>query len=48
MEKVRQEYVEGDKVSYDELMRGALKGILSTVDLDDACEHEREWLRRRC
>src|SRR6266511_1160762 len=28
MEKVRQEYVDGDKVSYDELMRGALKGML--------------------
>lgn len=32
MEKVRQEYVDGDKVSYDELMRGALKGMLSTLD----------------
>ena len=32
MEKVRQEYVDGDKVSYDELMRGALKGMLGTLD----------------
>jgi carboxyl-terminal processing protease len=32
MEKVRQEYVDGDKVSYEELMRGALKGMLSTLD----------------
>src|SRR4030095_3568980 len=32
MEKVRQEYVEGDKVSYDDLMRGALNGMLSTLD----------------
>jgi carboxyl-terminal processing protease len=32
MEKVRQEYVDGDKVSYDELMRGAMKGMLSTLD----------------
>ena len=32
LEKIRQEYVDSDKVSYDELMRGALKGMLSTLD----------------
>src|SRR5436190_13552100 len=32
LEKVRQEYVDGDKVSYEELMRGALKGMLGTLD----------------
>lgn len=32
LEKVRQEYVDGDKVAYDELMRGAMKGMLSTLD----------------
>jgi carboxyl-terminal processing protease len=32
LEKVRQEYVDGEKVSYEELMRGALKGMLGTLD----------------
>jgi carboxyl-terminal processing protease len=32
MEKVRQEYVEGDTVSYQELIYGALRGMLNTLD----------------
>lgn len=32
LEKVRQEYVEGDKVTYQELIYGALKGMLNTLD----------------
>jgi carboxyl-terminal processing protease len=32
LEKVRQDYVDGDKVSYQELIYGALKGMLSTLD----------------
>ncbi|MBM3835635.1 MAG: S41 family peptidase [Verrucomicrobia bacterium] len=32
LEKIRQEYVDPEKVSYDELMRGALRGMLSTLD----------------
>jgi carboxyl-terminal processing protease len=32
LEKVRQEYVDGDKVSYQELIYGALRGMLSTLD----------------
>jgi carboxyl-terminal processing protease len=32
LEKVRQEYVDSDKVSYEDLMRGALKGMLGTLD----------------
>ncbi|MDB6026716.1 MAG: Carboxy-terminal-processing protease [Verrucomicrobiales bacterium] len=32
LEKVRQEYVDGDKVTYEELIHGALKGMLGTLD----------------
>lgn len=32
LEKVRQEYVEGEKVSYQELIYGALRGMLNTLD----------------
>src|SRR5262245_43121512 len=32
LEKVRAEYVDGDKVSYQDLMYGALKGMISTLD----------------
>lgn len=32
LEKVRQEYVDGDKVTYQELIHGALKGMLGTLD----------------
>jgi carboxyl-terminal processing protease len=32
LEKVRQEYVDGDKVSYQDLIYGALKGMLNTLD----------------
>jgi carboxyl-terminal processing protease len=32
LEKVRQEYVDGDKVSYEDLIRGALKGMINTLD----------------
>lgn len=32
MEKVRSDYVDGEKVSYDELVQGALKGMLSSLD----------------
>ena len=32
LEKVRQEYVEGEKVSYQDLIYGALRGMLSTLD----------------
>jgi carboxyl-terminal processing protease len=32
LEKVRQEYVEGERLSYEELIQGALKGMLSTLD----------------
>lgn len=32
LEKVRQEYVEGDKVTYQELIYGALKGMLNGLD----------------
>jgi carboxyl-terminal processing protease len=32
LEKVRSEYVDADKVTYQELMRGALKGMLNTLD----------------
>jgi carboxyl-terminal processing protease len=32
MEKVRQEYVDDDKLTYQELVHGALKGMLSTLD----------------
>jgi carboxyl-terminal processing protease len=32
LEKVRQEYVDGEKVTYQELIYGALKGMLSTLD----------------
>src|SRR5256885_9816590 len=32
MEKVRQDYVDGQKLSYQELVYGALKGMLNTLD----------------
>ncbi|MEW6157424.1 MAG: S41 family peptidase [Verrucomicrobiota bacterium] len=32
LQKVRQEYVDADKVTYQELIYGALKGMLSTLD----------------
>ncbi len=32
LDRVRQEYVDGDKLSYQELIYGALKGMLSTLD----------------
>jgi carboxyl-terminal processing protease len=32
LEKVRQDYVDGDQLSYQELIYGALKGMLSTLD----------------
>ncbi len=32
LERVRQDYVDGDKVSYQELIQGAMKGMLSTLD----------------
>ncbi len=32
LEKVRQEYVDGDKLTYQDLIRGALKGMIETLD----------------
>jgi carboxyl-terminal processing protease len=32
LEKVREEYVDGDKLTYQDLIHGALKGMLSTLD----------------
>lgn len=32
LEKIRQEYVDDEKVSYEELVQGAMKGMLSTLD----------------
>src|SRR3954462_10584335 len=32
LEKVRQEYVDGEKLTYQELIHGALKGMLNTLD----------------
>ena len=32
LEKVRGEYVDGEKLTYQELIHGALKGMLSTLD----------------
>lgn len=32
LEKVRKDYVDGDQVSYHDLVYGALKGMLSTLD----------------
>jgi carboxyl-terminal processing protease len=32
LEKVRQEYVDGDKLTYQELIHGALKGMLNSLD----------------
>jgi carboxyl-terminal processing protease len=32
LEKVRQEYVDGDKLSYEDLIHGALKGMLNSLD----------------
>src|ERR1700691_486933 len=31
-EKVRQEYVDGDKLTYQDLIHGALKGMLNSLD----------------
>jgi carboxyl-terminal processing protease len=32
LERVRQDYVDGEKVSYQELIQGAMKGMLNTLD----------------
>ena len=32
LDRVRKEYVDGDKLTYQDLIRGALKGMLSTLD----------------
>ena len=32
LERVRQDYVDGEKVSYQDLIHGAMKGMLSTLD----------------
>jgi carboxyl-terminal processing protease len=32
LERVRQDYVDGEKVSYEDLMRAAMKGMLNTLD----------------
>ena len=32
LERVRQDYVDGDKVTYRDLVQGAMKGMLSTLD----------------
>src|SRR5271156_3804476 len=32
LEKVRQEYVDGDKLTYQDLIHGALKGMLGILD----------------
>jgi len=32
MEKVRQEYVDGEKVDYEDLFRGALRGMMTSLD----------------
>ncbi len=32
LEMVRQDYVDGDKITYQDLIRGAMKGMLSTLD----------------
>src|SRR6266404_5394140 len=32
LDRVRQEYVDGDKVSYHDLIYGALKGMVNTLD----------------
>src|SRR5580765_8311539 len=32
MEKVRQDYVDGQKLTYQDLVYGALKGMLNTLD----------------
>src|SRR5262245_62730746 len=32
MEKVRKDYVDGQKLSYQDLVYGALKGMLNTLD----------------
>jgi len=32
LERVRQDYVDGDKVTYQELIQGAMKGMLNTLD----------------
>src|ERR1043165_2059866 len=32
LERVRQDYVDGDKVTYQDLIQGAMKGMLNTLD----------------
>jgi carboxyl-terminal processing protease len=32
LERVRQDYVDGDKVTYEDLIQGAMKGMLNTLD----------------
>jgi carboxyl-terminal processing protease len=32
LDRVRQEYVDGDKLTYQDLIHGALKGMLNTLD----------------
>src|SRR6476620_7611168 len=32
LERVRQDYVDGEKVTYEDLMRAAMKGMLNTLD----------------
>src|ERR1700743_2402411 len=32
LEKIRQEYVDGDKLTYQDLIHGALKGMMGTLD----------------
>lgn len=32
LERVRQDYVDGEKITYQELIQGAMKGMLSTLD----------------
>ena len=32
LDRIRQEYVDGDKLSYQDLIHGALKGMLNTLD----------------
>jgi carboxyl-terminal processing protease len=32
LERVRRDYVDGEKLTYKDLVQGALKGMLSTLD----------------
>jgi carboxyl-terminal processing protease len=32
LERVRRDYVDGDKLTYEDLVHGALKGMLNTLD----------------